>query len=159
MAKAVKTNVMRRLDTEKIPYEVRTYPVDEEHLDGLHAAEMLGLDPLTVFKTLVLTGDRGQHLVCVIPVGSELDLKAVAQASGHKSVSMLPLKELLPLTGYVRGGCSPIGMKKPFPTYVDESAASLGEITFSAGARGCQVTLSPGALIRLTKGVYAPLCR
>lgn len=118
MAKAVKTNVVRHLEAEGIPFDVLTYEVDEEHLEGTHAAAMLGLDPDTVYKTLVLNDDRHGHLVCVIPVAEELDLKKVARASGFKAVSMLPLKELLPLTGYIRGGCSPIGMKKAFPTYI-----------------------------------------
>ena len=116
MAKAVKTNVLRFLDARRIPYETREYAVDDEHFDGRLVAGKTGLDPEMIYKTLVLTGDGGKPLVCVIPVERELDLKAVARAAGHKSVAMLPQKELLPLTGYQRGGCSPIGMKKQFPT-------------------------------------------
>lgn len=159
MAKAVKTNVVRHLEAEGIPFEVMTYEVDEEHLEGTHAAAMLGLDPDMVYKTLVLNDDRHGHLVCVIPVAEELDLKKVARASGFKAVSMLPLKELLPLTGYVRGGCSPIGMKKAFPTYVQEDAQLLDRMGVSAGMRGMQVLLSPDDLMRCTGAVYADLCR
>ena len=110
MPKANKTNAMRRLDTQKIAYELVTYDVDDDHFDGTLAAEKTGLDPAMVYKTLVLTADDQSHLVCVIPVGLELDLKAVARASGHKSAAMLHQKDLLPLTGYVRGGCTAVGM-------------------------------------------------
>lgn len=160
MAKAVKTNVLRHLDARKIPYETREYPVvEEDHFDGKLVAEKIGVDPAMVFKTLVLTGDKQSHLVCVIPVEKELDLKAVARVSGNKSVSMLPQKDLLALTGYVRGGCSPIGMKKLFPTYVDSAAESLEQICISAGVKGCQVILSPKALISEVRAQFACLCR
>lgn len=159
MAKAVKTNVLRHLEARGIPYETRTYTVEEEHFDGKLVAEKIGLDAAMVFKTLVLTGDRQSHLVCVIPVEKELDLKAVARASGNKSVSMLAQKDLLPLTGYIRGGCSPIGMKKLFPTYVDSAAEKLERICISAGVKGCQVLLSPGALAEETRASFAELCR
>ncbi len=159
MAKTVKTNVLRHLDRERIPYETREYPVAEGSFDGKLVAEELGLDPLTVYKTLVLTDDHNGHLVCVIPVCDELDLKAVARASGHKSVQMLPMKDLLPLTGYVRGGCSPIGMKKAFPTLIDRRALDLECISVSAGVRGCQVLLRPADLIACTGAVPADLCR
>ena len=159
MAKAVKTNVLRHLDAQKIPYETREYPVDEDHLDGLSVAARTGLDPAMVYKTLVLSGDKLPHLVCVIPVAAELDLKAVARATGNKSVAMLPQKELLPLTGYVRGGCSPIGMKKRFPTFVDSAAACLDTISVSAGVRGCQVILAREALMKVTGAALADLCR
>ena len=147
MAKAVKTNVLRHLDAAKIPYETREYAVEDDHFDGKLVAGKTGLDPDMIYKTLVLTGDRQSHLVCVIPVEKELDLKAVARASGNKSVSMLPQKELLPLTGYLRGGCSPIGMKKAFPTYIDSAVLSQERISVSAGVRGCQVILARDALI------------
>lgn len=160
MAKAVKTNVLRHLDARKIPYETREYAVVEEaHFDGKLVAEKIGLDAAMVYKTLVLTGDRQSHLVCVIPVERELDLKAVARASGNKSVSMLPQKDLLTLTGYIRGGCSPIGMKKLFPTYLDSAAEGLERICISAGVRGCQVILSPKDLVQETRAHLAPLCR
>ena len=143
----MKTNVLRHLDALKIPYETKEYPVEDEQFDGMHAAAMTGLDPNMMFKTLVLCGDGQSHLVCCLPVNRELDLKAVARASGNKKVVMLPQKELLPLTGYLRGGCSPIGMKKPFPTFLDETAQLYDEIGVSAGCRGCQILLAPDALI------------
>ena len=157
MAKAVKTNVLRHLDALKIPYETKTYTVEDENFDGKVAAAKLGLDPAMVFKTLVLCGDKQSHLVCCLPVDKELDLKAVARASGNKSVSMLPQKELLALTGYVRGGCSPIGMKKLFPTYVDASAKAQVQLSVSAGVRGCQVILATDALMQTVNAVYAEL--
>ena len=159
MPKANKTNAMRRLDTQKIAYELVTYDVDDDHFDGTLAAEKTGLDPAMVYKTLVLTADDQSHLVCVIPVGLELDLKAVARASGHKSAAMLHQKDLLPLTGYVRGGCSPVGMKKAFPTFIDERCLSLDRIAVSAGQRGMQVVLSPRDLIAVTGAKTAVLCR
>ncbi len=157
MPKEMKTNVMRHLDALKIPYEARSYPVDESQLDGLHAAQALGLPPAMVFKTLVLVGDHQRPLVCCLPVDRELDLKAVARATGNKSVSMLPQKDLLGLTGYLRGGCSPIGMKKRFPTYVDASAQDQPRIAVSAGARGHQVILDTPQLLACTGGVLAEL--
>ena len=159
MAKAVKTNVLRHLDAAKVPYETRSYTVEDENFDGTHAAEKLGLPAEMVFKTLVLCGDGQSHLVCCLPVDHELDLKAVARASGNKSVSMLPQKELLPLTGYLRGGCSPIGMKKPFPTYIHESCLTQERISVSAGVRGTQVILRREDLLAQTKAKIAPLCR
>ena len=143
MAKNVKTNVMRLLDKAKITYHVKEYPVDENDLSGSHAADLLGVDHGSVFKTLVLKGERTGYLVCCIPVDDELDLKKAAKAAGDKKVEMLPMKDLLSVTGYIRGGCSPIGMKKKFPTYVDQSALRYEEIAVSAGQRGVQVLLSP----------------
>lgn len=159
MAKAVKTNVLRLLDAKKIPYETREYAVDDENFDGRLVADKTGLDPAMIYKTLVLLGDGQKPLVCVIPVERELDLKAVARASGHKAVAMLHQKDLLPLTGYVRGGCSPIGMKKLFPTYIDESARALPRVSVSAGVRGCQVILAVDALAACVNARFAPLCR
>ncbi len=139
-----KTNVMRVLDklgADYVPHEVAGMPTD-----GQKVAELLGADPCSVFKTLVTeSGDLG-HYVFVIPVCSTLDLKKAAKAAGVKSVSMLKQKDLLPLTGYVHGGCSPIGMKKPFPTVLDETAFLYDKIFFSAGKIGCQVELSPSVL-------------
>ena len=155
MAKAIKTNVLRHLDALKIPYETRQYTVDDDNFDGKLVAEKVDLPAEMIYKTLVLVGDTLPHLVCVIPVELELDLKAVARAAGCKSVHMLPQKDLLPLTGYLRGGCSPIGMKKPFPTYIDETAQLYDEIGVSAGCRGCQVLLDP---MRLADYVNATLC-
>ena len=155
MAKAIKTNVLRHLDALKIPYETREYTVDDDNFDGKLVAEKVDLPAEMIYKTLVLVGDTLPHLVCVIPVELELDLKAVARAAGCKSVHMLPQKDLLPLTGYLRGGCSPIGMKKLFPTYIDETAQLYDEIGVSAGCRGCQVLLDP---MRLADYVNAALC-
>lgn len=146
MAKAIKTNVLRHLDAAKIPYETREYPVDDDNFDGKLIAAKVDIPAEMIYKTLVLCGDKQSHLVCVIPVEKELDLKAVARASGNKSVSMLPQKELLPLTGYLRGGCSPIGMKKTYPVWLDETAQLWDEIAVSAGRRGCQVILPPDVL-------------
>ncbi len=155
--KEVKTNVMRLLDKAKIPYTHRTYPVDESDLSGSHAADRLGVPHELLFKTLVLHGDRSGYLVAVIPVDAEIDLKKLAKISGNKKVEMLPLKELLPLTGYIRGGCSPIGMKKSFPSYLHCSAESLPQIGVSAGQRGEQIFLSPQDLSDYIHGSFADL--
>ena len=146
MAKAVKTNVMRLLDKAKIQYEAKEYPVDEDDLSGSHAADLMGVDHGSMFKTLVLKGEKTGFLVCCIPVDDEVDLKKAAKAAGDKKVEMLPMKELLSITGYIRGGCSPIGMKKRFPTFIDPSAFQYEKIAVSAGMRGVQVILSPADL-------------
>lgn len=159
MAKPIKTNVLRHLDAAKIPYETREYDVSDENYDGSLVAAKVGLPPEMIYKTLVLTGDKLKHLVCVIPADRELDLKAVARATGNKSVAMLPQKELLPLTGYLRGGCSPIGMKKAFPTFIQQDAQKLERISVSAGVRGCQVILAVDALVSCAKAAFADLCR
>lgn len=159
MPKPIRTNVLRHLSALKIPYETREYPLSGNHFDGKVIAALVNLPPEMVYKTLVLSGDHLPHLVCVIPVERELDLKAVARAAGCKSVSMLPQKELLPLTGYIRGGCSPIGMKKAFPTFLEAEAQDLPRISVSAGVRGCQVILDTEALIRCTGAQLASLCR
>ena len=159
MPKAIKTNVLRHLDAAKIPYETREYDVSDENYDGKLIAQKVDLPMEMVYKTLVLTGDKTKYLVCVIPVEKELDLKAVARATGNKSVAMLPQKDLLPLTGYLRGGCSPIGMKKAFPTFIQEDAELLERISVSAGVRGCQVILAVDALMGCTNAKFADLCR
>ena len=143
-----KTNVARLLDKAKVPYELIPYEVDENDLSAVHVAASLGEDIEQVFKTLVLRGDKTGHFVCVIPGEHEVDLKMAAKASGNKKCEMLPLKELLPTTGYIRGGCSPIGMKKLFPTYFLESCLSFPYIYVSAGVRGLQIKLAPQDLIR-----------
>lgn len=137
---------MRLLDAAGIPYRTMEYEVDENDLSGIHVAQQLGQDPDTCFKTLVLKGEKTGYLVCCIPVAEELDLKKAAKAAGDKKVEMLPMKELLPTTGYIRGGCSPIGMKKKFPTYIEETAILFDEIAVSAGMRGAQIILNPEAL-------------
>ena len=159
MANPIKTNVLRHLDAAKIPYETREYDVSDENYDGKLIAQKVDLPMEMVYKTLVLTGDKTKYLVCVIPVEKELDLKAVARATGNKSVAMLPQKDLLPLTGYLRGGCSPIGMKKAFPTFIQEDAELLERISVSAGVRGCQVILAVDALMGCTNAKFADLCR
>lgn len=159
MAKPIKTNVLRQLDAQKIPYETREYDVSDENYDGKLIIYKVGLPAEMIYKTLVLTGDKTRYLVCVIPVEKELDLKAVARATGNKSVAMLHQKELLPLTGYLRGGCSPIGMKKAFPTFIQEDAQGLARISVSAGVRGCQVILAVEALVGCTRAKFAELCR
>ncbi|MCI8958399.1 MAG: Cys-tRNA(Pro) deacylase [Lachnospiraceae bacterium] len=144
--KKEKTNVMRLLEAAGIPYRSMEYEVDEQDLSGIHVANQLGQDPDTCFKTLVLKGEKTGYLVCCIPVAEELDLKKAARAAGDKKVEMIPMKDLLAVTGYIRGGCSPVGMKKRFPTYIDETAELFDEIAVSAGMRGVQVLVSPQAL-------------
>ena len=145
-----KTNVMRLLEGKKIPYQAHTYEPDPK-LTGEEIAVRLGEDPDRVFKTLVTRGKSGQHYVFVVPVRQELDLKKAAKAAGEKSVEMIPQKELLPLTGYVHGGCSPVGMKKQFPTFLHESAGNMDEIFVSAGKVGFQIQISPENLRRMIR--------
>ena len=154
--KEEKTNVMRVLDGKKIPYESHAYQPDAT-MSGEEIAGILGEDPSKVFKTLVTQGKSGAYYVFVVPVMGELDLKKAARASSQKRIEMLPLKELLPLTGYVRGGCSPIGMKKLFPTYIDETAQLFDEISVSAGKRGEQIILNADDLCRMIDARYADL--
>lgn len=145
--KIEKTNAARLLDRAKIPYELVPYAVDEEHLSAQHVAEQLGEDIESVFKTLVLKGDRTGYFVCVVPGHHEVDLKAAARVSGNKKVDLIPMKELLPVTGYIRGGCSPVGMKKLFPTFIHRSVEGRPFIYVSAGVRGLQLKIAPEALI------------
>lgn len=148
MAKRIdKTNAARLLDKAKIEYELIPYTVDENNLAATHVAEELGEDIATVFKTLVLRGDRSGLFVCVVPGDKEVDLKAAARASGNKKAEMLAMKELLPTTGYIRGGCSPIGMKRPLPTYFHSTALDHERIYISAGVRGLQIAINPNDLI------------
>ncbi|MBQ0092384.1 MAG: Cys-tRNA(Pro) deacylase [Clostridiales bacterium] len=137
-----KTNAMRMLDVAGLPYTTERYEVDESDLSGVHAASVLGLDPDVMFKTLVAKGDKRGYLVFVIPVAEELDLKKCARAAGDKRVELIPVKDLLPLTGYLRGGCSPVGMKKKFPTYFDETVLLCDRIYVSAGQRGRQLCVN-----------------
>ena len=145
----VKTNAVRMLDKQGIRYELREYEVDESDLSGMHVAQAIGLPPAQVFKTLVAKGDRNGVLVACIPVDAELDLKELARVSGNKKVDLVPLKEVLPLTGYIRGGVSPVGMKKHFPTILDMSAFEWPLISVSAGARGVQMLVSPEDLEKM----------
>ncbi len=156
--KIEKTNVCRLLDRAKIPYEIHTYPHGDDAVDGATVAAVLHQPPEKVFKTLVTRGaKKGSYYVFDIPVEKELDLKAAARAAGEKSVEMLHVSELLPLTGYIRGGCSPIGMKKLFPTFIDASAESLETIMVSAGKIGMQVELSPKALAEMIGAGFAEI--
>ncbi len=147
--KIEKTNVLRLLDAAGILYRAIPYDVSDENYNGVEVARKVGMPPEQVFKTLVLRGDKTGILVCCIPVTEEVALKKVAAASGNKSVEMTHVKELLQLTGYVRGGCSPLGMKKNYPTYLDETAQLFDEIAVSAGQRGLQVVVSPLSLAAL----------
>ena len=149
------TNAATLLDKAKIAYELIPYEVDENDLSAIHVADSLGENIEQVFKTLVLHGDKNGHFVCVIPGEHEVDLKLAAKASGNKKCDLIPMKELLPLTGYIRGGCTPIGMKKPFPTYIHESCLNYPYIYISAGQRGLQLKLDPNDLI---KEVHAEVC-
>ena len=148
-----KTNAIRQLERKKQPYSTHSY--DGGALSGTEVAATLGLDAARVFKTLVTTGKSGAHYVFLVPVAEELDLKKAASAVGEKSISMLPQKELLPLTGYVHGGCSPVGMKKQFPTVFHETALLYGTICVSAGKIGHQVECDPNALIALLRAKTA----
>ena len=152
-----KTNVMRILDQKRVPYTPHHYAHPNGAVDGASVAALLDRDPASVCKTLVTQGASRQHYVFVIPVLRSLDLKAAARAVGEKSVSMLHVNELLPVTGYVRGGCSPIGMKKQFPTVVDESCLAFETMIFSGGKIGAQVEIAPSALLALTKGKTAAI--
>lgn len=157
-----KTNAARLLDKAGIPYKLVPYEVDENDLSATHVADTLGEDVAMVFKTLVLHGDRtggGGYFVCVIPGAEEVDLKKAAKAAGMKKAEMIPMKELLPLTGYIRGGCTTIGMKKPFPVYFHSTATSFNRIFVSAGQRGLQLELSPTDLIGYVKGEVADLIK
>lgn len=154
-----KTNVMRLLESAGIPYRTAEYEYDEENLSGLHAAEQIGIPAEQVFKTLVTRGDKTGIMVFCIPVDMELDLKKAAAVSKNKKVEMTHMKELLGLTGYVRGGCSPIGMKKKYPTFVDETCILFEEIAVSAGVRGQQVIFSPQDLMTYIDAVRADLTK
>lgn len=152
-----KTNVARLLDKAKVNYELIPYEVDENDLSAIHVAASLGEDINCVFKTLVLHGDKSGYFVCVIPGEHEVDLKKAAKLSGNKKCDLIPMKELLPLTGYIRGGCSPIGMKKHFPTYIHSTCMDFPFIYVSAGQRGLQIKLAPQDLIRESKAILGDL--
>ncbi|MBO5832141.1 MAG: Cys-tRNA(Pro) deacylase [Alistipes sp.] len=156
MAKKIeKTNAARLLDRAKIAYELIPYTVDEDNLAATHVAEELGEDIATVFKTLVLKGDKTGHFVCVIPGDKEVDLKAAARVSGNKKCDLIPMKELLSTTGYIRGGCSPIGLKKPFPVFIHSTALDFERIYISAGVRGLQIAIAPQSLVEFVKATVA----
>ena len=157
--KIEKTNAARLLDRAKIAYELIPYQVDENDLAATHVAAQLGEDIACVFKTLVLKGDRSGYFVCVVPGDHEVDLKAAAKVSGNKKCDLIPMKELLGVTGYIRGGCSPIGMKKPFPTYLHITAAEHPHIYISAGVRGLQIKIAPSDLIAFVGALTADISR
>lgn len=147
--KEEKTNVMRTLEQRKIPYAAHAYPAGDTAPDGVSVARMMGQDPAAVFKTLVCRGASGGYYVFDIPVAESLDLKKAARAAGEKSMAMIQQKELLPLTGYIHGGCSPVGMKKPFPTVFHDSVNGLETVFVSAGKVGCQIECRPADLLAL----------
>lgn len=152
-----KTNAARLLDKAGVAYETVPYEVDENDLAATHVAEQLHEDIAQVFKTLVLRGDRSGLFVCVVPGNAEVDLKKAARISGYKHAAMLPMKELLPATGYIRGGCSPVGMKKALPTFIHESCLGFTHIYVSAGRRGLQLKLAPNDLIAFVHATVADL--
>jgi Cys-tRNA(Pro)/Cys-tRNA(Cys) deacylase len=152
-----KTNVIRILEAAGILHTAHDYDVNEDDLSGETVAKKIGAEPESVFKTLVTTGDKNSIFVFCIPVTTELNLKKAALASGNKKIEMIKMKDLLPLTGYIRGGCSPIGMKKKFPTFIDETAQIFDKIYISAGIRGTQVCLPPDDLLNIIDGSYADL--
>lgn len=155
--KISKTNAVRLLDKDKISYELVPYEVDENDLSCGHVAATLGENIEQVFKTLVLHGDKSGYFVCVVPGEHEVDLKLAAKVSGNKKCDLIPMKELLPLTGYIRGGCSPIGMKKHFPTYIHHTCNDFDYIYVSAGARGLQMKIAPADLIKASSAEVCTL--
>ncbi|RUL50751.1 Cys-tRNA(Pro) deacylase [Lysinibacillus antri] len=155
--KLPKTNAVRLLDQHRVEYKLMEYDVQDNQIDGVTVAAKVGYPVTHVFKTLVTTAGTGKFFVFVIPVAGELNLKAGAKAVGEKKIEMLPVKDLLATTGYIRGGCSPVGMKKLFPTFIDESASNLDYMVVSAGKIGMQMKLSPNELIRVTKGRFSKL--
>lgn len=152
-----KTNVIRILEASGIPHDIQTYDVDEDDLSGITVANKIGVNEEIVFKTLVAEGDKTGIIVFCIPVNLELDMKKAAKASGNKNVELIATKALLSITGYLRGGCSPIGMKKKYPAYIDETAQLFEKIYFSAGVRGMQVGAHPEDLQKLTNAVFVDL--
>lgn len=152
------TNAMRLLMQAGIDFETKEYEVDENDLSGETVAAKVGMDPDSVFKTLVTKGDKNGIAVFCIPVTSELDLKKAAKVTGNKKIEMVAVKELLGLTGYIRGGCSPVGMKKQYPTFIDETAVLFDKIAISAGVRGCQMILDPEKLTEYVKAQQIDLC-
>lgn len=154
-----KTNAARILDDLGIEYKLIEYAVDEEHLDGVHVAQEVGLPAEQVFKTLCVHGDKNSVLFAVIPANGEVDLKKLAKISDNKRCELVALRELLPLTGYIRGGCSPLGAKKTYPVYLDETCILFEQIAISAGQRGLQLFLKPDDLVRATKAVVGEITK
>ena len=156
MGKELKTNAMRILDRNKIPYDVINYECDE-FIDGLHTAEKTGAPVEQSFKTLVMQGKSRQYYVFVVPIAEEVDLKTAAKTVGEKSVEMIHVKDITAITGYVRGGCTPLGMKKQFPTVIHESAAEFDKISISGGRIGTTIVVNPDALLAVVRGKYADI--
>ena len=156
--KKIKTNALRILDQKKINYDIKEYEYDEEHLSGEHVLEQVDFNENEVYKTLVLKGLK-EYIVCCVPVLEEIDLTKLAKASNNKSVEMIHMKDLLSITGYIRGGCSPIGMKKKFRTYFQQDIINIEKVAVSAGKRGLQVILSPHDLVTVTDGVLVDVIR
>jgi Cys-tRNA(Pro)/Cys-tRNA(Cys) deacylase len=154
-----KTNAVRMLESAGIPYELREYVVDEQDLSAPHVAEAIGMPPEQVFKTLVARGDRSGILMASIPANAELDLKALAAASANKKVELVAVKEVLGLTGYIRGGVSPVGTKKAYPLFLDETADLWDVISVSAGVRGCQMLIAPGDLAKVVEAKKCEIAR
>jgi Cys-tRNA(Pro)/Cys-tRNA(Cys) deacylase len=152
-----KTNALRLLDSASIPYTAHEYSVDDGRTDAVSVAEKIGVPPEQCFKTLVAQSPEHEHFVFIVPAPSELDLKKAARAAGCKSIEMIPMKQLLPLTGYIHGGCSPVGMKKPFKTFIDETAILYDFIAVSGGRVGLNVTLNPEALAEFIRAEFVPL--
>lgn len=159
MSKKLKTNAVRKLEQQKITFELIEYELTGDQVDGVTVADKIGYPVFVVYKTLLVTAGTNKHYVCIIPVHKELNLKEVAKAVGEKKLELLPLKELQPTTGYIRGGCSPIGMKKLFPTWIDASAEGLDFILVSGGKIGLQVKLSLQDLLQLTNGQIATIIK
>ena len=157
MIELKKTNAMRIMDSKKVKYSIKEYEVNESDLGAVAVAAKTGVDIDRIYKTLVLKGDREGYIVACIPGGSELYLKALAKVSGNKKVEMIPMKDLEKLTGYIRGGCSPVGMKKLFPTYIDIDAKDYETIVISGGKRGLQIDLSPEDLSRIIGGEFVKI--
>lgn len=159
MAKKQKTNAVRLLEQQRVPFDLIEYELTGDQVDGVTVAKKIGYPVFVVYKTLLVTAGTNKYFVCVIPVEKELNLKAVAKVAGEKKVEMLHVKDLLPTTGYIRGGCSPIGMKKLFPTIVDESAKDLDYMIVSGGRIGLQVKLSWADLLKMTKGKVSAITK
>lgn len=159
MAKQFKTNALRMLDKAKINYEIKEYEYDEDHLSGHHIVDKVDLQANQIFKTLVLHDNHQQYLVCCIPVLDEIDLKKLAQLAKRKSVEMIHQKDLLNVTGYIRGGCSPVGMKKKFPTFIDESILNVDKVAFSAGKRGYQMVVDTKEIVSYLEATIGKVIR
>lgn len=158
MSKSIKTNALRLLDKAKIAYEIKEYQYDDEHLSGEHIVSQVNIEAKDIFKTLVLKGSKS-YLVCCIPVLEEIDLKKLAKLSNNKSVTMIPMKELLGITGYIRGGCSPVGMKKKYDTYFDNAINDCDKIALSAGKRGYQMVVDAKVLVNYLDAVIGDVIK